>query len=71
MHDFQESEFANRAYVVLDLVRKFEIITREYNEQNKDFSFKHEEVRQFEQDHRQAIKQNFDDHVASLYQELN
>jgi len=66
LFDHQAREMLNRNQKA-DLIRKkFEIISREYDQQNKQFEKKHIQVKNEEEGRREDIVANFDSHLKTI-----
>jgi hypothetical protein len=46
--------------------QKFEIITREYDQQNKQFEAKHKQIAEDEETRKIEINSNFEEHLKSI-----
>lgn len=55
-----------------DLIRqKFELVTREYSDQNKHFAAKHEEIKAAEIQKRDQISENFESHISQITKQMD
>lgn len=50
--------------------QKFEIITREYDQQNKQFEAKHKQISEDEETRKNEITNNFEEHLKSIKQQM-
>jgi hypothetical protein len=70
LFDHQAREMLSRNQKA-DLIRKkFEIITREYDQQNKQFEMKHMQVKEEEEKRREEIVANFDSHLKTIQEQI-
>ena len=54
-----------------DLVKqRFEVLAREYNDQNKQFEQRHTEITKQEREKREQIRQGFEDHLKGIKDQL-
>lgn len=51
-------------------MNKYEVLTREYSSQNKNLKENHERIIKGEQDKRQQIISSFENHLASIKQNI-
>jgi hypothetical protein len=50
--------------------QKFEIITREYDQQNKQFEAKHKQIAEDEETRKIEINSNFEEHLKSIREQM-
>ncbi len=54
-----------------DLIKqKYEIITREYDQQNKNFAGKHAQIAEEEENRKKEIRASFETHMKNIRQQM-
>jgi len=51
--------------------QRYEVLAREYNDQNKQFDIRHTQITKEERDKRVTIQKGFDDHLSGIKTQLD
>lgn len=66
----EANEYENRCAKSDTIKQRYELLSREYNSQNKVFEEKHKEIVAAEKQKRAEIIQNFESHLAEITKQV-